>query len=608
MSGWQSSDPEVTALIDQAWQGVFADPAQGAVLGGHAAALAQSRGEAFGQAYGALHVALSQALCTPPEAARAAAEDAARLCAALGVETAALSCRDVLALLCINEGRFAEAIEIGERNAGADPALRAPVERCLTLVLLDSACRSASRFDQALRHGYRATALARTLGGHWLAIALLNLAADHFSCMNFDDGVPLHDESFELTRRLGGPARRIGELHASRIFSRWEMHREDLAAQALAAWRAQPGGITPDQLRRHDVALAVGHLAAGLLDEAELCLAPDVTLPPEDVHHEVARIWARARLLLARGQARPALELCRRYLDSPQARDHVDSPSNLVQLHETQRRCHEALGDWDGAHAAARAAHLAGLPMLQPKAQARYLAVQMRHELAAGAASHACWPAHQRRLEAIVQCVQQPALDDGPQRVRQAERIDDILDLGRIDAGALRLEAERFAPAALLQDCAALLRPLADERRTALELQVDPALPDELEGAVPRLRQVLVNLLRNALEHAPGKPVSVRVMGRGACVGLGDVRYCGLRFEVRDGGRGIDAEVRPTLFTESEGADGRIRLGLALCRRLVELMDGEIGVEHPSGGGCCVWFQLNLVVATGSVGAKRRRR
>ncbi|MGE5117955.1 MAG: ATP-binding protein, partial [Betaproteobacteria bacterium] len=175
--------------------------------------------------------------------------------------------------------------------------------------------------------------------------------------------------------------------------------------------------------------------------------------------------------------------------------------------------------------------------------------------------------------------------------------IDGILDLARIEAGKLAIEPAPFDPRALVDGVLALMRPGALARQLALDASVDAAVPERLSGDALRLRQVLVNLVANAIKftHAGGIGVRVQVQGVPA---PGLLR---LRFAVADSGIGIAEDKLTRIFdpfvqgdastTRDYGGSG---LGLAIVRQLVQLMGGEVGVASEVARGSTFWFTLDL--------------
>ena len=186
------------------------------------------------------------------------------------------------------------------------------------------------------------------------------------------------------------------------------------------------------------------------------------------------------------------------------------------------------------------------------------------------------------------------------ERIRAAGRsllgiLNDILDLSRIEAGALRIDLQPFVLDNLLQQVGTLMAPLALDKRLDWRIQA-PVLDAALVGDSLRIEQVLVNLAGNAIKFTSHGEVrlNVRLLEERA----DRVR---LRFEVRDTGIGLDAETQAKLFAPFTQADGSTTrrfggtgLGLSICKRLVELMGGRIGVESRPEAGSNFWFELEL--------------
>ena len=178
--------------------------------------------------------------------------------------------------------------------------------------------------------------------------------------------------------------------------------------------------------------------------------------------------------------------------------------------------------------------------------------------------------------------------------------INDILDLSKLEVGKVELEIIDFSPCAVVEGVAELLAAYA--RKKALELQTFIAadVPKTLCGDVYRLRQVLMNLVGNALKFTDHGHVTVRVELQSAR--QNDVT---LKFLVEDSGVGLSQAAARRLFQPFTQADGTTTrkfggtgLGLSISKRLVELMGGSIGVDTQEGRGSIFWFTANLATAT----------
>ena len=192
--------------------------------------------------------------------------------------------------------------------------------------------------------------------------------------------------------------------------------------------------------------------------------------------------------------------------------------------------------------------------------------------------------------------------------------INEILDFSKIEAGDhFQLELEVFSLRELVYGVVQLLRPRADERGLALATELAADIPGCLKSDNGRLRQVLMNLVGNAIKFTDEGGVKVRVQ----CL-QSEAHQVRLRFEVADTGIGISAEDAARLFepfTQADSGASRRRggtgLGLAISKRIVELMGGRMGVESVPGQGSLFWFELDLEVPqllsdSDSAGSRRR--
>ncbi len=172
--------------------------------------------------------------------------------------------------------------------------------------------------------------------------------------------------------------------------------------------------------------------------------------------------------------------------------------------------------------------------------------------------------------------------------------VDDVLDISKIEAGRLTLEVAPFDLHASINGLVQLLRPHTRSKGISLHAVVDPALEFRLKGDSHHLRQVLLNLLGNAIKFTERGEVSLTVSQK-----LETPEAVTARFEVKDTGIGIAPEALSKIFERFVQADqsttrkyGGTGLGTTIAKQLVELMGGTIGVESTLGQGSTFWLEL----------------
>jgi CheY-like chemotaxis protein len=172
--------------------------------------------------------------------------------------------------------------------------------------------------------------------------------------------------------------------------------------------------------------------------------------------------------------------------------------------------------------------------------------------------------------------------------------INDILDLSRMEAGRMELEVLDFDLRLVVQDAVGALAPKADEKRLELVCTVEAEVPSFVRGDGRRLRQIIVNLVGNALKFTHSGGVSVRVY-----LQRQQLQTIGLGFAVSDTGIGIPKDRQETLFSPFTQVDGSTTrkyggtgLGLAISKKLVEMMGGCIWLESEEGKGSTFSFTI----------------
>ncbi|TXG94665.1 MAG: response regulator [Zoogloea sp.] len=175
--------------------------------------------------------------------------------------------------------------------------------------------------------------------------------------------------------------------------------------------------------------------------------------------------------------------------------------------------------------------------------------------------------------------------------------INDILDFSKLEAGRMTIEARPCDPRAIVEDITGFFLHQTIEKKLNLRCDIAPDLPARIEADPDRLRQILINLVGNAIKFTVQGEVHLRLEHQAEV--LGSSPAARLHFSVQDSGIGIEPAVLPQLFTPFTQADnsharryGGTGLGLAISHELVQLMGGKIGAESQPGKGSTFWFSV----------------
>ena len=184
--------------------------------------------------------------------------------------------------------------------------------------------------------------------------------------------------------------------------------------------------------------------------------------------------------------------------------------------------------------------------------------------------------------------------------------VDDILDYSKLEADKLELETTSYNLRDLLESVMQLMERPAESKGLRLHLHIDPSVRLPVRGDPVRLRQVLTNLIGNAVKFTERGSISLHVRKTGETVSQHQ-----MRFEVRDTGIGIGSDAQARLFQAFSQADasttrlyGGTGLGLAICKRIVDLMGGRIGVQSERGHGAIFHFEIPLLKVHGDMPAR----
>jgi PAS domain S-box-containing protein len=181
--------------------------------------------------------------------------------------------------------------------------------------------------------------------------------------------------------------------------------------------------------------------------------------------------------------------------------------------------------------------------------------------------------------------------------------VGDVLDFSKLEAGAFELDPQPFDPAATAQSAMAMIADQAAAKGLTLSAEIDAAIPQVI-GDAPRLRQVLLNFLSNAVKFTRDGGVEV------VCAHRVEGERCYLRMEVRDSGIGIPDDQADAVFMRFTQADASVSrqfggtgLGLAISKQIIEAMGGRIGVASLVGEGSTFWLEIELPIAADVVAA-----
>ena len=180
------------------------------------------------------------------------------------------------------------------------------------------------------------------------------------------------------------------------------------------------------------------------------------------------------------------------------------------------------------------------------------------------------------------------------------EILNDILDFSKLESGKMSLEEIEFDPATLMHNVASVMRPHTIVKGIELKFIEDPQLPVSLRGDAGRIRQVMMNLVSNAIKFTQAGSVTIQAR----CI-YRSQQQATVEWSITDTGIGIPADRIGDLFKDFMQADSSITrrfggsgLGLAICKRIVEQMNGEIGVSSTMGKGSTFRFSLLLPIGT----------
>ncbi|MCR4589206.1 MAG: response regulator [Lachnospiraceae bacterium] len=188
--------------------------------------------------------------------------------------------------------------------------------------------------------------------------------------------------------------------------------------------------------------------------------------------------------------------------------------------------------------------------------------------------------------------------------------INDVLDISKIEDGSLKILEEEYEPMSVLDDLAMIFLNRIGNKPVELLYMIDPDLPAKLYGDSRRIQQIIINMFNNAVEYTDSGYILLSFS-----VEEKEDDYCLLSISISDTGQGIREENRGDLFSPLHNAGSKqknekegLGLGLSICKQLVKLMGGEIGVESTYGSGSRFYFTISQGVVSGNVAAELHDR
>jgi len=369
--------PTVPEAVARAWELCYLDPLAARDLGRR---LAEAGGP--WAAEGWLHVALGE-VRTGDAALAADALRRARAAFALGGDARGVAlCGEVQAIALRRSGDYEGSARLqAELDAGKD-GVRDAMHRFIAHNSRAITAKLRGRTEDALRHFHAASDAAARSG--WVGppiTALSNLGGYHQTLFNLDDARALSEQALALAREAG--ARQAVATAATNLIIIYYAAGLWAQARAMAEFLVtHPEELVPGALHRYALPLALGHLAAGEIDAALHYLEPGAVSGVADGDGMTMWAWIKARCLLERGDAAGARAVAEATLRQRRQQTLSDQPFDAMSLHRVLADACEAGGDAVAALAYMRQAHALYEQMVGHHARARYVALQISHELA----------------------------------------------------------------------------------------------------------------------------------------------------------------------------------------------------------------------------------
>jgi diguanylate cyclase (GGDEF)-like protein len=364
-------------LIARAWELCYLDPLQAAELGRTVAA------EGGAQAHeGWLQVALAEVRVGEVAQASAALQLARRGFADLADDTGLTLCDEVQAIVLRRAGEHQGAAQLQAVIDSRTGLQLQPLHRFIGHNSRAITAKLLGQHDEALRHFYAAVDCAARTGWPGPQItALSNLGGYHQDLYNLDDARRLTEQALALAREVG--ARQVIATAATNLIIIYHAAGDFQQARAMVEFLiTHPEDLLPGALKRYGITLAMGHLGVGEIDHALHYLEGGAVTAVADGDGITQWAWLKARCLLARGDADGARRVAEATLHQRRDSQLIDQPYDMMALHRVLADACESKGDAVAALRYMRQAHALYEHLVGRSARARYIALQVAHELA----------------------------------------------------------------------------------------------------------------------------------------------------------------------------------------------------------------------------------
>jgi diguanylate cyclase (GGDEF)-like protein len=367
---------EADARLRQAWELSYLDPLAARDIGRRVVAEGGPRAPE-----GWLHVALCEARVGDATVASSALQQARNGFAADADTRGLVLCDEVSAIQLRRRGDFAGSARL---QAQVDARPERPDDAIYRFMAHNSraiTCKALGQFDEALRHFYAGRDAAAETGWAGPRItATSNLGGYHHTLFNLDDARRLSEDALRQAREAG--ARQIVGTSASNLIIIYYAAGEPAQARAMTEFMVTHAHeLLPGALEHCALSLALGHFAVGEIAPALRYLDAGAVLSPADGDRITFWAWLKAGCLLAQGDARGAREVAERTLAQRRAARMSDPPFDMIQLHRVLADACEAGGDVAAALAYMRQTHSLYERLVGRSARARYIALEVGHQL-----------------------------------------------------------------------------------------------------------------------------------------------------------------------------------------------------------------------------------